>query len=753
MPKETHTYLFKKNYIFLPSCKKLCITGSSNTLGNFKKNKPIFFVNNEVEINFGNNEFPIEYKVAIYDTKEKIIEEYEQGYNRILEKPSDTNSDNFVNLFPIFEHYKNKAAGINVPIFSLKTNNSWGCGDFVDLKYLIDFANNAGFKIIQLLPINDTTATFTDKDSYPYSAISSFALNPIYLNVQFVANEFLYSINCNQKNEIFELNRNVICDYSAVLALKISTLKKIFSKNKYDILANKDFSNFCNSNMYWLKPYAVFCFLRDKYKTVEFLKWKSFSIYNELQIDTLLNSNSEIFEGISFWFFVQFQLHNQLQNSLNYAKHKSILFKADLPIGVGRWSADTWQNPTLFNMQMQAGAPPDAFSNSGQNWEFPTYNIPKMEADSYSWFINRMQHLQKYFDALRIDHVLGLFRIWSIPINEIEGTMGKFVPAIAIDKEMILQSEINFDEDRFCNPFITESFLIEKFGLDFSNVKKIFFNDNKIKNEFNCQKNIELYFKFNTNNKQWKQGLFDVLSNVLLFKDDDGYHCRINACNTNSFLNLPLSDKIKFEKLYNFYFFEMQNSLWEVEGEKKLKMLKNSNSMLLCAEDLGMVPDFTEKLLTKLNILSLQITQMPKKANSNFSDPANAIYESVVMPATHDMAPIRLWWEQDRNLSQLFFNTILQLQGQAPYFCEPWVCKKIVNIHLQSPAMLSIFLLQDLLAINGEFRRQNPFEERINDPADNNHIWNYKMHLTIEELISNNIFISEIKEMILKSNR
>ncbi|MEQ1553869.1 MAG: 4-alpha-glucanotransferase, partial [Ferruginibacter sp.] len=258
---------------------------------------------------------------------------------------------------------------------------------------------------------------------------------------------------------------------------------------------------------------------------------------------------------------------------------------------------------------------------------------------------------------------------------------------------------------------------------------------------------------FNTNNKQWKQGLFDVLSNVLLFKDDDGYHCRINACNTNSFLNLPLSDKIKFEKLYNFYFFEMQNSLWEVEGEKKLKMLKNSNSMLLCAEDLGMVPDFTEKLLTKLNILSLQITQMPKKANSNFSDPANAIYESVVMPATHDMAPIRLWWEQDRNLSQLFFNTILQLQGQAPYFCEPWVCKKIVNIHLQSPAMLSIFLLQDLLAINGEFRRQNPFEERINDPADNNHIWNYKMHLTIEELISNNIFISEIKEMILKSNR
>lgn len=156
------------------------------------------------------------------------------------------------------------------------------------------------------------------------------------------------------------------------------------------------------------KTLCSFCFLRDKYKTVEFLKWKSFSIYNELQIDTLLNSNSEIFEGISFWFFVQFQLHNQLQNSLNYAKHKSILFKADLPIGVGRWSADTWQNPTLFNMQMQAGAPPDAFSNSGQNWEFPTYNIPKMEADSYSWFINRMQHLQKYFDALRIDRVLGL---------------------------------------------------------------------------------------------------------------------------------------------------------------------------------------------------------------------------------------------------------------------------------------------------------------------------------------------------------
>ena len=205
--------------------------------------------------------------------------------------------------------------------------------------------------------------------------------------------------------------------------------------------------------------------------------------------------------------------------------------------------------------------------------------------------------------------------------------------------------------------------------------------------------------------------------------------------------------------LYNQYFFVNQNELWQKEGTATLSMLAQSSKMLLCAEDLGMVPPFTEKVLSDLNILSLRIQQMPKSGNENFSDTHKAKYPCVVMPATHDMAPIRLWWEQNKALAQLFFNTILKESGEAPYFCEPWLCKKIIELHLQSPAMWSVFLLQDLMAIDGNIRRAIPAEERINDPANTSQIWNYRMHKTIEELMQADEMNQQIKQMIKESGR
>jgi 4-alpha-glucanotransferase len=222
---------------------------------------------------------------------------------------------------------------------------------------------------------------------------------------------------------------------------------------------------------------------------------------------------------------------------------------------------------------------------------------------------------------------------------------------------------------------------------------------------------------------------------------------------TYSYQQLEDEQKNILNTLYNQYFFENQNELWQKEGTATLSMLAKSSKMLLCAEDLGMVPPFTEKVLADLNILSLQIQQMPKIDNEQFSDTHNAKYPCVVMPATHDMAPIRLWWEQNKASAQLFFNRILKESGTAPYFCEPWVCKKIIELHLQSPAMWSVFLLQDLMAIDGNVRRAIPAEERINDPANPNQIWNYRMHVTIEKLMEADDMNHQIKEMIKESGR
>ncbi|MFN0083527.1 MAG: 4-alpha-glucanotransferase, partial [Ferruginibacter sp.] len=391
-----------------------------------------------------------------------------------------------------------------------------------------------------------------------------------------------------------------------------------------------------------------------------------------------------------------------------------------------------------------------------QNWLFPTYNIAQMRQDDFAWFNRRMKSLQKYFDALRIDHVLGLFRIWSIPKNQVNGTMGIFVPAIPLKLGDFTHAGLFFNEERLCNAYTTDEVLNEIFGDDVTAIKTIFLDGLSLKKELNDQQKIEKYLISNPEFIKYKQQLFDIVANVILLKDfseKGGYHFRINVQQTISYKHLTETEKYIIDSLYKRYFFEMQNALWEQEGKATLKMLTTATNMLVCAEDLGMVPAFTEKVLQGLDILSLQVQQMPKESNADFSDTKEAAYGSVVMPATHDMAPIRLWWEQNRPTAQLFYNSILKEMGNAPYFCEPWICKKIIELHQQSPAMWSVFLLQDLLAINGKIRRPVPTEERINDPANPKQIWNYRMHLTIETLMQQDDLNNEIKEMITAAGR
>ena len=479
-------------------------------------------------------------------------------------------------------------------------------------------------------------------------------------------------------------------------------------------------------------------------------------MYSNDKILQIVDPNSEDYNTVLFWYFIQYNLHLQLKESSEYAHINKVILKADLPIGIAKNSVDAWVNPELFHMDMQAGAPPDAFSMIGQNWGFPTYNIQKMREDGFTWFIKRMKSLELYFDALRIDHVLGLFRIWSIPQMQIDGSLGVFVPAIALSKSDITNAGIDFNEERFCKPFISESYLIESFGDTAEEIKSIFFDGNILKSQFINQRNIAEYFVSNPLYSTYKQQLFNVVSNIIFLKDpvdNDCYHFRINMQQTESFKQLPEHQKRVLCILYNKYFFENQNELWKKEGTETLSMLAASTKMLLCAEDLGMVPPFTEQVLSELNILSLQIQQMPKDSNERFSDTRNAKYPCVVMPATHDMAPVRLWWEQNKAQAQIFYKTILNEDGPAPYFCEPWVCKKIIDLHLRSPAMWSVFLMQDLLSIDGKLRRPIPSEERINDPSNPNQVWNYRMHITLEELMKADELNQQIKSMIIESGR
>lgn len=757
---KKHTHIFKVFVPHIQDDKVICMSGSAKEMNKWSEVEPVLLHKTKtswaVSLNLNKEDFPVYYKFGMYDLKEKKLIYFEDGNNRVIENPAGKDRTILYNNFPGFHQYKWQGAGLNFPLSSLKTEQSWGVGDFTDLNLLIDWASNAGLKMIQLLPVNDTTATHTIRDSYPYASMSAFALHPLFLNVHKLSIAAGIEISDELINQIKVLNDLPHLDYQSVIKIKIAAIKEVYFKDKFSFKDDFAFFDFFDLNRNWLVPYAAFCYLRDHYNTPDPAKWKEFQYYNEDAVQELVSPDNLHYDEVAIHYFTQYHLHLQLLDAVEYAHKNGIILKGDLPIGVGRHSVDTWMYPALFHMDMQAGAPPDAFATKGQNWEFPTYNWEEMGKNDYAWWRQRMEHMSNYFDAIRIDHILGFFRIWSIPQNDIEGILGKFVPAIPLSKSDFEALGIHFDEDRLCKPFITDQILSDYFPGNENWVKENVLDKNGFKNIFSTQQKIAAWCKKNPAKVFLKQGLFDLLTDVILIKDINlpgKYHFRISNQFTQSFKHLDHSIQEKLNILYKRYFFEMQDDLWKNEVENKLNALQKNTAMLLCAEDLGMVPDFVENVLLNREILSLQVQRMSKKSDEKFSHPKNAIYLSVVTPSTHDMSPLRLWWEEERKTTQYFYNNILGHEGNAPYYCEPWVCREIINQHLHSPAMWAVFLFQDVLGMDEIIRRENPAEERINIPADPNHNWNYRMHITLEELLKKTAFIHNLNDMIRQCGR
>ena len=754
------THIFKVSAPVMQQRFSICITGSGYHLNDWDKEKPILLSRKKdlwtVELNLAKEKHPIEYKLGLFDHELKSIVHFEGGDNRFLPVDDGHDKISFLFLNAPFSDYNWRGAGVNIPVFSLRSDKSWGIGDFTDLHLLADWAHATGLKMIQLLPVNDTTATFTEKDSYPYSAISPFALHPLFLNIQKLATAFSIEFPEQIKSAVTEVNSKTVLDYEAVFALKMKAIKFIYQLEKSDFKDDINWMEFFDINRHWLVPYAVFCCLRDENHTPDFSKWKELSEYKEDAVQEFASPGTEHYDDICLHYFIQYHLHLQLKDAVDYAHKKNIIYKGDLPIGIGRHSVDTWMYPHLFHMNMQAGAPPDYYSIKGQNWSFPTYNWETMAADGYQWWRQRMEHLGNYFDAIRIDHVLGFFRIWSIPVSSVEGTLGIFQPVFPVPENVFRDNGIDFNKDRFCQPFITAHILYEYFGDDKDWVKEIFLDGESFKQEYNTQEKIAAYFNSDPQKKRLEDSLLRLLSSVVLIEDEEkqgSYHFRINMSLTDSYKLLNGDTKYKLDNLYHQYFFVNQNTLWEAEGIKKLNALKGTTDMLLCAEDLGMVPDFMEHVLKQLEILSLQVQRMPKDSADYFSRPKDAPYLCVTTPSTHDMSTVRQWWQDERTNLQFFYNNVLGNHGDAPQYCEPWISKEVIEQHLASPSMWSVFLLQDILGIDPSIRSEDIYMERINDPSNPNNVWNYRMHLTLEELIADKPFNHLLKDLMLRTGR
>ncbi len=704
-----------------------------------------------------------QFKFVVLDAKTGDVVSWEGGSNRTFGIQPRTGAATilagmrFINNMPLW-----KGAGTAIPVFSLRTKDDFGAGDFYDLFKIIDWIVATGQTFLQLLPINDTTMTHTWTDSYPYNANSTFALHPMYLRLEELGK--LKSASRRKHYEALrkELNALPTVDYERTNNAKMEYVREIFAETGAKVIASEEFRNYVETNRSWLMPYAAFCTLRDKFGTPDFTKWKEYSCYSE---DVLKRVLEEQGAEIDLNCYIQFNLDRQMRAVHEYANTRGVALKGDIPIGISRTSADAWVNPKLFYMDCQAGAPPDDFSVLGQNWGFPTYNWEVMNRDGFAWWKARFRKMAEYFDAYRIDHVLGFFRIWQIPMDAVHGLLGIFNPALpyTVD-ELRYNYDFWINIDLHTRPYIMDWFLSDFFGPYTSEAIENYMEDlghgrRCLKPQYNTQRKIAEHFAKrpeNEKNNRLRDGLTGLVDQVLFIEDPEQkgkYHPRISAQFTYTYRSLTDYERWCFDRLYNDFFYRRHNDFWYGKAMWKLPPLIDSTDMLVCAEDLGMIPACVPAVMQQLEILSLEIQRMPKDPHATFGNTWNYPYFSVCTTSTHDMSGIRGWWEEDRGKSREFYNTVLHETGAAPYYAEPWVCDRIVDLHLKSPSMLCILPLQDWLSIDGDLRREKPDDERINVPANSRHYWRYRMHLSVEELSENTEFNQYIKEKIKSSGR
>ena len=706
----------------------------------------------------------LEFKfIAFRNAKNELL--WETSMNRTVDLP-EMKAGELVSYEldqAFFALYNRKLAGTQVPVFSLRTRKSAGIGDFGDLKTMIDFVASTGQKVLQLLPINDTTITHTWTDSYPYSCISVFAIHPQYVDLHALPELKDAKARAEAEKTRAELNALDKIDYEKVNDFKINYLRQIFNQEGEKIMKTAEYKAFFQDTELWLVPYAQYSYLRDKNGTADFNQWPDYRVWDEAERKALADPKTAAYKNVAFFYFVQFVLDRQMQEAHEHAKAKGVILKGDIPIGVNRNGCDVWTEPKYFNLNGQAGAPPDDFSANGQNWGFPTYNWFEMLKDGCQWWNRRFKNMARYFDAYRIDHVLGFFRIWEIPVHSVHGLLGQFAPALAMSREEIESYGLHFQEDRFTRPFITDWVLDRVFHERAGEVKEKYLDrldDERyqMKPEVDTQRKVEALFADVTNEKElWlRDGLYALISDVLFVRDHTNpgvFHPRISAQLDFIYESLYDNDKAAFNRLYNDYFYRRNNQFWYQEAMKKLPKLVQATRMLVCAEDLGMVPDCVPWVMDELKILSLELQSMPKDPSVKFGHLSRNPYRSVCTISSHDMPTLRMWWDENIQRTQEYYNTMLYRQGSAPHPLPGWLASDIISRHLTSPSMLCILSIQDWLATDEALRLPDADAERINIPANPKHYWRYRMHLNIEDLAADKRFVQNITEMISQSGR
>lgn len=304
----------------------------------------------------------------------------------------------------------NRRAGVTTPLFSVYSAQSVGIGEIPDLKLLIDWCRKTGLSIIQLLPLNDVGFDFR-----PYDAQSSMALDPMYLSLRQLAGcdtePFEKNIQALQRQ--FPSGKGPV-NYEIKKA-KLGFLRKVFNQTSAS-LKSKKFLNYLKENQEWLEDYAIFKTLKEKYQNLGWMDWPEELKSKDLKAITQFVQKNK--EALLFYEWLQWQLFEQFTAVKKYAVKHGVLLMGDMPFLVSRDSADVWSHQDYFKLNLSSGAPPDLYFSQGQRWGMPPYHWEKIAADGYAYVRRKMSYASNFFDLYRIDHFVGMFRLWTILLSE-----------------------------------------------------------------------------------------------------------------------------------------------------------------------------------------------------------------------------------------------------------------------------------------------------------------------------------------------
>jgi 4-alpha-glucanotransferase len=748
---------------------RLCVSGSPPCLGQWNPARARIMAGTqyplwETDLPRENPGSPVEFKFGLWSDREQRLVCFEAGPNRRLDHRAEAGESIVLNCERFQYETPWKGAGVAIPVFSLRSEKGYGIGEFADLEPFAEWAAGCGMRLIQILPVNDTISDFTWKDSYPYKAISAMALHPIYAHIEGLFRDYQLALPNDYLARRAALNRLPQLDYEAVLKDKLAYLRHLYLAVGAQVLASDDFRTFVRDNRRWLKPYAAFCRLRDLYSTPDFNRWCEFAVYREDKIAAWFEPEAAEFSEVMFPCFVQFHLERQLARAIEAGHARGVAFKGDLPIGIDPCSVEAWTEPELFHADRQTGAPPDSFAALGQNWGFPTYHWPRMAEDGYGWWRRRFERMSRCFDALRIDHILGFFRIWEIPRHCAEGILGHFSPALPLSPAEIRRAGFSGDPASFAAPAVAETSLPAFFGEHAAQATShLLTRDSdgffRIRAPFDQAAARQSWYAADCSPEEAKaveDGIRRIGFEVLFLEDPDHpghYHPRVSLNNTELFQSLNPQDRAALQQLHDDFFYRRHNRFWEAEALRKLPALLDSTQMLICGEDLGMIPASVPGVLSRLGILSLEVQRMPKNPYQSFGTPLRYPYLSVCTTSTHDMPTLRGWWEEDADSRQRFHKEVMRKPGEAPRDATPEVCRFMVAQHLAAASMWCILPWQDWLALDPQLRHPRPAEERINVPAIPRYYWRYRMHLPIETLLGAADFNRTLSRMITDAGR